>query len=131
MLQLPKWVLTNKRPAFYDDESVTSIEMTAKLYGAMQTLIEEYNAFAETMEKTINDFMADVNADQETFKIAMRQEFQDFIDTVDLRLQKVENDTLEITQNLINNAIKNGTIDVIENYDPDAEYLNITVTGGV
>jgi len=91
MIQLPRWVLTNEMPAFYESESATSIEMVAKLYGAMQTLIDEYNSFAEGMEKTINDFMADATTDREVFEVAMRQEFQDFIDVVELKVTQAEN----------------------------------------
>lgn len=47
MRKLPNWHLTNYKPAFYDFESLTVVEQTAKLYGAMQELINEYN---ETMK---------------------------------------------------------------------------------
>lgn len=90
MVQLPRWVLTNPIPAVLDTESVTAIEMVAKLYGAMQGLIDEYNAFAERTEKSVNDFMNDSNADREVFQIAMRQEFQDFIDVVDMKVTEAE-----------------------------------------
>lgn len=90
MVQLPRWVLTNPIPAVLDTESVTAIEMVAKLYGAMQGLIDEYNAFAERTEKSVNDFMNDSNADREVFQIAMRQEFQDFIDVIDVKVTAAE-----------------------------------------
>ena len=53
---LPKWVLTNEYPAFYDTESVTAIEMVAKLYGKMEELITTYNEFVDEINKTIADF---------------------------------------------------------------------------
>ena len=90
MVQLPRWVLTNPIPAVLDTESVTAIEMVAKLYGAMPGLIDEYNAFAERTEKSVNDFMNDSNADREVFQIAMRQEFQDFIDVIDVKVTAAE-----------------------------------------
>ena len=131
MVQLPRWVLTNRNPAFYDSESATALEQTAKLYGAMQTLIDEYNAFAEKTEKAINDFMSDANTDREVFEVAMRQEFQDFIDVVDLRLQTIENDVVAYSKKMIDEAIQSGKISVIETYNEETESLDMTVTGGV
>lgn len=40
---MPNWCITDKHPAFYDTESATAIEQTAKLYGAMQNLIDTFN----------------------------------------------------------------------------------------
>lgn len=44
---LPHWVLTNNQPAFYDTESVTAIEMVAKIYGKMEELVNAYNDFVD------------------------------------------------------------------------------------
>ena len=142
MFQLPRWVLTNRHPAFHDTESVTAIDMVAKLYGAMQTMIDEYNKFADDTEKKINDFMSDANSDREVFETAMRQEFQDFIDVVELKLQEqdleianakkyMEENIKTTTQNVVNDAIKNGSIVVSEVYNPDTESLDLLVNGGV
>lgn len=62
---LPNWVLTKNYPAFYDTESVTAIEMVAKLYGAMQELITDYNKFIDDINQGIEDFENGVNADIE------------------------------------------------------------------
>lgn len=131
MKLLPHWTLTGSNPAFYDTESATAIEQTAKVYGAMQTLIEEYNTFAERMEKTIEDFIQDTNTDMETFKVGIRQEFQDFIDVVDMRLQQLESDVASTTTQMVNDAINSGKIKVTEVYDGTSESLNLDVTGGV
>ena len=67
---LPKWVLPNNYPAFYDSESATAIEMVAKLYGAMKTLIEEHNTNSEEWKNTIDaaiEFMKD-NLDESIVK---------------------------------------------------------------
>lgn len=50
MIRLPRWVLNNRYPSAYDRESVTAIEMVAKLYGAMNELIDEYNAKMEEID---------------------------------------------------------------------------------
>ena len=53
---LPKWKLTGTLPAFSDDDSSTVIEMTYKLYQTMQTLITEYNSFADSVNSKILGF---------------------------------------------------------------------------
>lgn len=89
MINLPEWRLTNKYPAFYDSESGSAIEQTAKVYAAMQELIKEYNQFVKDTNTAIDDFINTTNQDQETFATALRQEFQDFIDTVDMKIENI------------------------------------------
>ena len=90
MQVLPKWVLTSKFPAIHDSESLTVIEQTARIYGAMNSLIEEYNAFAENVNNSMEAFATASEADREQFKISMRQEFQDFIDVIDMKVKDME-----------------------------------------
>lgn len=87
---LPKWCISNKNPGFYDTESASAIEQTAKLHKTMQELIEDYNAFADEMNAKIIEFIDGSEQDQEEFAVGLRQEFQDFIDTIDLKLKDIE-----------------------------------------
>lgn len=109
MINLPKWRLTSKYPAFLDSESGTAIEQTAKVYGAMQELIDEYNAFVQEMETRINEFESTTNEDLETFKTSMRQEFQDFIDTVDMKLAGIDLTTIAELERRITALEQGGT----------------------
>ena len=88
MKRLPKWCITDKFPALYDTESATAIEMTAKVYGAMNELIDDYNAWVDKINAQIEAFENAVEKDYEVFKVAMRQEFQDFINVVDLKMKE-------------------------------------------
>lgn len=138
MQVLPKWVLTNKFPAIHDFESLTVIEQTARIYGAMNSMIEEYNAFADNVNKNIKEFQTASEADREQFEIAMRQEFQDFIDVIDLKIKAMENDIFSVTNDvkgfareLMNEAFENGTITIEERYDTETESLSFVIGGGV
>lgn len=102
---LPKWNLHNNRPTFYDTDSVTMLELAGRLHGAMNELITEYNGFVEQANHLITEFMQDQNQDREAFATALRQEFQDFIDVVNLKYSEQEG--------RINNAIA-GNIAQIE-----------------
>lgn len=55
MNQLPAWVLTNPLPAVHDLESRTSVEMVARLYAAMQSLIKEVNEHIAQVNKTVGE----------------------------------------------------------------------------
>ena len=55
--KLPHWCITDIFPAFYDFESLTSIEQTARLYAAMQGIIEGCNKYSEELNKTIEEFI--------------------------------------------------------------------------
>ena len=86
MYKLPKWCITDTMPGFYDTESATAIEQTAKLYKAMNDLVDEYNTFADSTNKIIEDFINGTNSDYELFKLEMAQKFEEFIGVVELKL---------------------------------------------
>lgn len=88
MKLLPHWSLTGKNPAFYDTESATAIEQTAKVYGAMQSLIEEYNGFVDTLNKEIETFEASSKEEAEAFKLCITGIVSDYIQSIDMRMDE-------------------------------------------
>ena len=56
MQRLPKWVIPFQMPSVLDTESLTAIEMNARLYGAMQTLIDEHNKWVDEVNKQLDEF---------------------------------------------------------------------------
>lgn len=105
MIRLPHWRITDKTPAFYDVESATAIEQTAKLYGAMQSLIDEYNEFVDGVNKDIDSFENSSEKNYEDFTVAMAQKFQDFIDIIDLKINE-QNKTINEQNKTINDSTK-------------------------
>lgn len=135
---LPKWHLHGNRPTFYDGDAVTMLELASTLHGSMNTVIEEYNKLADSVNEKIVEFMESTKKDQELFETAIRQEFQDFIDTVNLknedidrRIKNIENNVVTITTNIVSDAIRNNKISIEENYDSETESLNMIISGGV
>lgn len=112
MRKLPKWCITDTFPSLYDNESATAIEQTAKLYGAVNDMIDEYNAWVDKINNTIEEFINDTNADYETFKVALRQEFQDFIDVVDLKLRS-QDSTIENAVNYMKTNLRSSVRELI------------------
>lgn len=142
MYLLPKWIITNKRPSIHDTESLTILEGMGKVYGAMNDLINEYNSFADNVNTIITEFTNSATKNQEEFEVALRQEFQDFIDVIEIKFQQqqtqidnavsyMQDNIISTTRNLINDGIAKGSIVINTVYDPNNENLNIVADGSV
>ena len=130
---LPKWELTGTLPAFSDDDSSTCIEMTYKLYNTMQTLIGEYNSFADSVNSKILAFETKYNSDFESFTTSIRQEIQEFTNTfnsnianLNSRVSEVDSKYQTATTNLQNqiNTINNILTSDDVNLDTLQELVN-------
>lgn len=139
---LPKWVLTGTRPAFYDTESGSVLEQTARIYDKMNELVESYNSFVENTNKAIADFEDGVINSQKEFEVAIRQTIQDFIDVITMRVEAqdqkiadmeeyVNTNLVATATNIINGAIADGSIAVNLVYDETSENLNLETGGNV
>ena len=135
MQKLPNWVVANKFPAFYDTESLTSIEQTARLYGATNTLIENYNTFISIVEEELANFLEEYQLNNEAHEVSVRQLIQDFFDGVETALQlqnsKISSVENSLTVNIgraVANEIEKGNINVAMAYDESRENLNIAVS---
>lgn len=58
---LPPWVETGLQPAFYDLESGTVLQQTARMYAKVRELTEAFNTFTTNVTKEINSFESSVN----------------------------------------------------------------------
>ena len=107
MQLLPKIYLHDNKYTFYDMDAKTMLELASTLHGAMNALIADYNAFVDNTNKLLEDFMNDANADREVFETAMRQEFQDFIDIIDLKMQEQDGTIADAVNYMKTNLAKN------------------------
>ena len=143
---LNKLRIDNTLPAFNDLESATAIELVSKVYSKMNELIKEHNSFVDNVNKTIEDFKNSTTKDLEAFEVALRQEFQDFIDVINLKIMSQDNliegaidymkNNLEATvTEQINTAINDGRIVIGLNYNETTENLDVVAVpideGGV
>lgn len=138
---LPIWVLTNKYPAIYDGESSTAIEMVAKVYGKMDEMIKDYNTFVTEINNAIAEFEGSINADFIKFKEDVLKITSDYIACVDMKIanqdskiadaiQYMKDNIIQTTQNIINQAMQDGTITVGFTYDAENERLDLIVQEG-
>lgn len=94
---LPPWVETNIQPAFYDKESGTVLQQTARMYAKVNQLIRKFNELSEEVQSYIQQFI----------------ELKDYVDTYFDNL-----DVQEEVNNKLDQMAEDGTLDaIINNYD--------------
>lgn len=107
--KLNDWCLTGTKPAFYDTESATAIEQTAKLYGAVKTLIDETEKAINSLNETVELYKTGVINDFECFKAEITKITHDYVAMIDekIRLQDVKiNDSIVYIKENLEEAIK-------------------------
>lgn len=124
---LPNWCLTGTRPAFYDTESADTIEQTAKLYGVIQELVNDYNKYVDEINKTINDFITGITKDQEEFKNSINKIMHDYIAMIDekIKLQDLKIDeTIDFMKTNLSSSITSLLTEMKTNGELDEAILN-------
>lgn len=104
---LPLWVLTNKQSAFYDSESGTALEQTARVYAKMQELIEDYNKFATEVNKIITDYSTDMDASYDCFKTCITELVENYIKSIDLKIDNQDMVIADAVSYMTNNLKTN------------------------
>ena len=125
MNTLPKWVLANPFPAIHDFESLTVIEQTARVYGAMNAMITEYNKFAETMNNQLCNFTETEEKARKEFELKITKVIMEFMCSWKQKTADLE----KFAETIINEAIAAGKITITEVYDPESESLSMVVGG--
>ena len=137
---LPHWVLTDTLPAFYDCESATAIQQTAKLYGKIQELITIYNDFVRDVNRYITDFEEGIIKDFNCFQNCVIKTMDDYIKSIDTKIELqdnkiqeaidyMKNNLISTVTTLFNQAITSGdiTANLLETYDSNDESLVLSI----
>ena len=124
MRNLPNWILTNPFPAFYDSESGSSIEQTAKVYKAMQELIKEHNSFIEQLNTTIKN----IDSDNEQFKECITKLVEIYIKMIDEKIIQQDKYIDQEVEKEVINVINSGNIKAVGTYDETTESLDIQLS---
>jgi hypothetical protein len=123
MQVLPKWIIANPFPALHDFESLTVLDQTARIYGAMNQLIDEWNKMIEQLSA----FEKSETESREEFELKLTKVIREFI----CSWEQKTNDIQEFTRTVINEAIQAGGLKITEVYDPETESLNMVIGGEV
>lgn len=103
---LPPWVETNIQPAFYDKESGSVLQQTARMYAKVQCLVRMFNKLSKETQETVAEY------------IAKFVELKDFVDTYFENL-----DVQEEINNKIDAMAEDGSLASLFQYD---EYTPFT-----
>ena len=95
---LPPWVETGLQPAFYDKESGTVLQQTARMYARVNMLIRMFNKLAKD-SKNLYDYV------------------HDYFDNLDIHDQ---------IDQILREYIEDGTFYETLNYDKTTESLTLT-----
>ncbi len=79
------------QPYTFDTDTKTLPELCALLHGKMNETITAFNTFETDLMHEHNEFIVNSRGEMYAHETALRQEFQDFIDTVNLRIQDFSN----------------------------------------
>ena len=112
---LPPWVETGLQPAFYDLESGTVLQQTARMYAKVRDLNDAFNQFSEDVSNEVNQFEQDTNDEIERFEQATNDEIE--------RFEGVINDTVEEYIEKFND-LHDYVEDYFENLDVQEEINN-------
>ena len=94
---LPPWVETNLQPAFYDKQSGTCIQQTARMYAKVNQLVRIANEQWETIQNYINQF------------IELKDFVEDYFENLDVQ-EEINNKLDEMAEDgtltaILNNAV--------------------------
>lgn len=124
MNALPKWALANTFPAIHDFESLSVIEQTARIYGAMNQLISEYNKLVEQLEA----YTGQETEKREEFELKITKVMNEFMCSME---QYMKTNLQDTAAQEIRKLIDSGIFSVELVYDEETEALNLSIaTGG-
>ena len=122
LARLPHWVLTDVHPAFNDVESVTAIEMVARLYGKMQELIDDYNSYVDQINEEIEKFETGMTESLEEFKECITGIVNDYIKSVDTKLQ-LQDEEIEAFEKQTNYTLEQYLVTINNKFDEQDAYI--------
>jgi predicted GH43/DUF377 family glycosyl hydrolase len=112
---LPPWVETGLQPAFYDLESGTVLQQTARMYAKVRELTEAFNTFTVNVTNEINTFEQNTNDEIERFEGVINDTVEEYIEKFNNLHDYVEDyfENLDVQQeinNKLDDMAEDGTL---------------------
>lgn len=83
---LPNWCIPDSSPAFYDTDSKSVLDQTAKLYGIIKKLVADYNEYAKELDKGMDDLETEVKRLQTELEERITKLIHDYIVALDAKV---------------------------------------------
>lgn len=93
---LPPWIETGLQPAFYDKESGTVLQQTARMYARVNMLIRMFNKLSKNTKTTVEDYINQFNE--------LHDYVHDYFDNLDVQ---------EEINNKLDAMVEDGTLEAI------------------
>lgn len=93
---LPPWVETGRQPAFYDKESGTVLQQTARMYAKVNELVKAFNDLSEETKATVDEYIAKF--------VELHDYVHDYFDNLDVQ---------EEINNKLDDMVEDGTLQEI------------------
>lgn len=125
MKLLPKWFFNGERTLPNEYEQNTVLEKTAMIQKAINEIVNEYNKFAEKVNTDFENYKNEIDVNMETYEMEINQQFQDFIDVIDLKIAGLENEiqnSINTYEARVENELTKVTNGIQEFYN-EKEYL--------
>lgn len=112
---LPPWVETGIQPAFYDKESGTVLQQTARMYAKVNQLTEAYNTFTTNLLNRQDEFETNLTDRQDEFESDINETVDDYIEQFNTLHDYVHDyfDNLDVQQEVnhkLDEMADNGTL---------------------
>ena len=88
----------SNQPYYFDQDTKTLPELCALLHGKMNETVAAFNELEADLHAQQENFIESARSEMALHDSALRQEFQDFIDIVDLKLRATDNFIKDFTQ---------------------------------
>ena len=89
---LDRHFLSPKDSAFYDVNAKSTIELLANFHAKLNECVKEINDFMDLYKNSLDEFKAEDEKSKQEHMTAIRQEFQDFIDIINLKIIALESE---------------------------------------
>lgn len=130
--QIPNWVYTGSLPAFYDTESGTAIEQTARLHGAVKNLIDDWEKYTKELTDTLNSFEKEITDKENCFEENMVNIIHNYIHQIDEKIaaqnrivEDVKGNMIEVATGIVDEMFANGEVVITTNYNEQTESLDL------
>lgn len=115
---LPPWVETGLQPAFYDKESGTVLQQTARMYARVNMLIRMFNKLSKNTKTEIERFETAVNEDMTQYKHDINETVGNYIEQFNQLHDYVHDyfDNLDVQEEINNKLdamVEDGTLQEI------------------
>jgi uncharacterized protein Yka (UPF0111/DUF47 family) len=110
---------------FFESRGKSATELLALHHAKLNECIKEVNSFTSSINLKMETFTKEIDDLLNVYKTSYRQEFQDFIDVIDLKLKStnLEFETVKLKIIEIEKSVENLTNE-IKNFKPDIDLSN-------